>query len=438
MMTLSLVQFYNKYPKNHGKKEILFVTLISILTISLTFYYTYIIAFPINLDDFPTIKITSYDKINRNDYVNCTFELDDKIATNIIEPLNSKIKRRGDFNARYFPKKGYRIELSKRVSLLGMRKDDDWLLLSMFSDLNHMQIKLALKLWKSLKPTNPTAILPDSEFVYLYINNDFRGLYLLIEKDDRNLFGLDDAQNNINSSLIFQSCYWHRNFYSYLKEDWEQDWPNEGENIFIMDEIMTNLVSYIKESSNEEFFNPDTGIYTLFDKQNLIDFYVFNFFILHEDFWTKNYFIVRNTYPAKLFLIPWDFDRCFGQWLEIHPSFKWSIEFSAPDFNMENLIIKRNLLFERLLNNKEFRIELKNRWFQLRTEFWTEEFIIDIISKIYDDIKLALKIDSSKWYSKVLGKDWEQKINDAVDWLFDWIIKRLEFCDIYFENMNFA
>ncbi len=41
MMTLYLVQFYNKYPKNHGKKEILFITLISILTISLTFYYTY-------------------------------------------------------------------------------------------------------------------------------------------------------------------------------------------------------------------------------------------------------------------------------------------------------------------------------------------------------------------------------------------------------------
>jgi hypothetical protein len=324
------------------------------------------------------------------------------------------------------PKTGYRIELSEEKSLLGMRKDDDWLLLAMFSDLNHMQIKLSMDLYRSLDPTNPTAILPDSEYVCLYINGDFQGLFLLTEKNDRRLFGLDDAQNNINSSLIFQSSYFHKNFKQYLNEEWEQDWPNEDEDIFIMDEIMTELVSFVSTTSDSEFFDPNTGVYSVFDKQNLIDFFLFNFFILHDDFWDHNYFIVRNTYPSKFFLVPWDFDRCFGLWLRRESSY---------DENHEEFLISNNELFNRLLSDEEFIQACKDRWRYLREQLWTEEFILDMVSDMYKDIKLILEIDSNMWYPWLFEKDWNLRVEEAVDHLFDWIPKRLEFCDIYFENL---
>ena len=155
--------------------------------------------------------------------------------------------------------------MSQQKSLLGLREDDDWILFAMYMDYPRMRIKICLELWRGLEPFNPTAILPRSKYVTLYLNGEFQGLYLLAEKNDRRLFGLDDAQNNIDSSLIFQYRY-PDPFGIYRSENWEQDWPNEDENIYIMDEIMTDLVFFIHYSSDELFFNPVNGIFAKFDK----------------------------------------------------------------------------------------------------------------------------------------------------------------------------
>ena len=125
------------------------------------------------------------------------------------------------------------------------------------------------------------------------------------------------------------------------------------------------------------------------------------------------------------FLVPWDFDRCFGQWLTRN---------GKPDRNDEEWIKDNNFLFNRLLSNEEFRNEINNRWFQLREELWTEEFILDIVSDMYEEIKDVLQIDASKWYPWLFGDDWEERVNESIDWLLDWIPKRLDFCDMYFEG----
>ena len=68
----------------------------------------------------------------------------------------------------------------------------------MYYDSPRMRIKLSFDLWRSLRETNTTTILPKSKYVSLYINGEFRGLYLLAERNDRRLFKLDDYQNNLN------------------------------------------------------------------------------------------------------------------------------------------------------------------------------------------------------------------------------------------------
>ncbi|MFX0072620.1 MAG: CotH kinase family protein [Candidatus Hermodarchaeota archaeon] len=302
-------------PFHHHKREMLIITLILSVIVSSITFYTYFNYNPITPSDFPKININCQEELNNNNYANCTFELNSENEDYNVPMINSRIKVRGVYNARQ-PKKGYRIELSKRISLLGMRKDDDWQLFAMFLDLSKIRIKLSFDLWRSLEVFNPTAILPDSEFVCLYLNGKFQGLYLLAEKNDRRLFELSGAQKNINSSLIFQSISHGTNFIDYSDNSWEQDWPNEDDDIYIVDNIMTNLIYFVRDSSNQEFFDPETGIYSKFDKLNLIDFFIYNFFILHKDFWSQNYYIIRDTYPSKFILIPWDFDSDFGQYMK--------------------------------------------------------------------------------------------------------------------------
>ena len=407
--------FKNKIPSHRKKKELLILIFISILTFSIIFFYSYIKYFPITLTDYPKIYIISDKEPNYDDYTNCTFELNCKNPEDSILPIDAEFKIRGsntNWNEKA-PKKGYRLSLSQRKSLLGMREDDDWLLFAMYYDFPKMRIKLCFDVWNSLEDTNPTAVLPDSEYVCLFINGEFKGLYLLAERNDRRLFELDDGQNNPDSSLIF-----------HYKDYWEQDWPNDYEET-IINTILPELYDFFTNTSDEEFFDPDKGIYSKFDKINLIDFYIYNFLILHRDFWYGNYFIVRDTNPSKFFLIPWDFDNSFGQ---------FGGNFYSPNKNDEEEIRQFNELYERLLDNKDFREDCKYRWNYLRKELWTDEYFLDLLSEIYKEIEYLIEVDISIWKPFNFKKNWEDRYDESITYLFHWIPERLQFCDLYFSE----
>ncbi|MBD3256029.1 MAG: hypothetical protein GF383_13115 [Candidatus Lokiarchaeota archaeon] len=413
---------------SHRKLHISIFIISSFLTSSILIY-NYVINSP--LTDFPTIKIVTNGNPEYEKYVNATFELKSKKLSEEVPSIDARVRLRGSGSGwnKMSPKKGYRIELTDQISLLGMRKDDDWLLFELYSDYPKTRTKLSMDLWRSLSSTNPTAILPDSKFVCVYINGDFKGLYLLAEKNDRTLFGLDDYQNNINSSLIFQAKG-EKNIVPYDRTAWEQDWPNIDESYLIMDEILTELSYFIEHSSNEEFFDSNNSIYTKFYKENLIDYYIFNYFIYHQDCWNHNYFIVRDSYPSKFYLIPWDFDISFGQYLWKELDERFYLEYD---------IRYLNRLYDRLLGNKSFKEDLKIRWFELRNSIWSSENILNMLDEMYDEIGDVLSSEVNLWNmrSPILFR--EERVNDieeSIDFLYDWIEERLEFCDYYFSDMG--
>jgi len=419
-----LKSLVDKRPMHRRRKELIVIFILASFAISTIFYYTYIIYSPATPAKYDRVNIICNEKIEREEYVNCTFELTSENPSHNIRPMNSKIKLQGMTNAE-LPKKGYRLELSTRISLLDMRKDDDWILFAMFLDYPRMRIKLSFDLWRSLESSKLTAKLPKSEYISLYINGEFKGLYLLAEKNDRRLFNLDNAQNNLNSSLILQA-----KSYEVLKQYrfnvWQQDWPNENDGI--KDKILTELTRFIINTTDEEFFNSKKGIYSKFDKLNLVDFFLFNYFQAHTDFWSNNFYIVRNTYPSKFFLVPWDFDGCFGQ---------KGIEKFSPTEDYLALIKDVNGLYERLLDNEEFKLECKNRWSYLRENLWTEEYILNKLSDIYEGIEDILEIEVFKWKTHIEREDDGEEfiIDDYIYDLFHWIPERLDFCDELFSNL---
>ncbi|MFX0072621.1 MAG: CotH kinase family protein [Candidatus Hermodarchaeota archaeon] len=419
----SIRAFENKPPLHRRKKEIIILILIGLAALLSIFFYSYIVYSPAQTSNYHRINILCDEKIEREEYSNCTFELVSKNSEYNIRPMNALIKLQGMTNAK-LPKKGYRLELSDRVSLLGMRKDDDWVLFALYLDYPRMRIKLSFDLWRSLEDLNPTAILPNSEYVSVYLNGEFIGLYLLAEKNDRRLFDLDDAQNNLDTSFILQA-----KSYEVFKQidyiGWQQDWPNEDDGIYIKNEILYELVTFINNTSDEEFYDSETGVYSRFDKLNLIDFFLYNYFQVHTDFWSNNFYIVRNTNPSKIFLVPWDFDGSFGQ--------KGNQEYSATD-NATSLIKKVNGLYNRLLNNSDFREDCKIRWNYLRENLWTDEYIIDELSNIYKDIQDILAVEVLIWKDKIEKRDEGEEfiIEDYINNLFKWIPERLDFCDSYF------
>ena len=419
--------FENRPVKSRQKRDIIvFYILASIIFLSILFY-TFLQSSPNISSDLPTIKIMTEENPNYESYTNCTLQLSTSDGTEEFEPLKSKIRIRGSgtgWNA-FSPKKGYRLKLSSDISLLNLRKDDDWLLIGMYSDYPRMRIKMAFDTWRSLQSTDPTAILPDSKYVLLYLNGEFQGLYLLAEKNDRELFSLDEAQNNIDSSLIFQTKF-NTDLKHYDEEAWEQDWPNDYEGIYIMEEILINLTSFICNSQDDDFFHMKTGIYSKFDKLNLIDFFLYNYFIQHKDFWDKNYFLIRNSHPNKFYFVPWDFDECFGQ-------FAWKKYDAEDDFITEISDIRsNNELYNRLLGNSKFMEDCRIRWFELREILWTNEFFSDLITTFYEEIEGVLELDTDLWNPGRYDENWNCDAHKYIKHLNQWILERLEICDTYF------
>lgn len=69
----SVINFTNKSRKHNRKKEIKIFITIGVLLFSTIIFYTYIKNAPIFISDFP---IETESEPNYEDYVDCTFELD--------------------------------------------------------------------------------------------------------------------------------------------------------------------------------------------------------------------------------------------------------------------------------------------------------------------------------------------------------------------------
>ncbi|MBQ5973710.1 MAG: CotH kinase family protein, partial [Oscillospiraceae bacterium] len=98
-----------------------------------------------------------------------------------------------------WPKASYKLTLTGpggeyfRTQLLGMRPDDDWLLLPLYNDRTKLREKLAMDLWNELAAADPYALETGAaaEYVELFVDGDYRWLYLLAQRLDAKLTGAD-------------------------------------------------------------------------------------------------------------------------------------------------------------------------------------------------------------------------------------------------------
>ena len=93
------------------------------------------------------------------------------------EETSSEIKGRGNATWSYY-KKPYQIKLSSKKEILGMDKAKTWILLANYTDQSALHNALAFKLGEDLSvPYNI-----EYNFVDLYIDGSYRGLYMICEK----------------------------------------------------------------------------------------------------------------------------------------------------------------------------------------------------------------------------------------------------------------
>ncbi|MCR4621737.1 MAG: CotH kinase family protein [Clostridiales bacterium] len=88
------------------------------------------------------------------------------------------IRIRGNSTAAY-DKKPYQIKLDKKASLCGMTADKTWILLANYIDKTQIHNTMALAL---ARYSGAYSYVPGTQAVDVFVNNEYKGLYLLTEK----------------------------------------------------------------------------------------------------------------------------------------------------------------------------------------------------------------------------------------------------------------
>lgn len=92
----------------------------------------------------------------------------------------TSISGRGNATWEDYDKKPYGIEVAENASLLNMGSARKWILLANAADPSNMRNKLGLELAKNVG----FSYSPDSQWVDLFLNGEYVGLYLLCEKNE--------------------------------------------------------------------------------------------------------------------------------------------------------------------------------------------------------------------------------------------------------------
>ena len=231
-----------------------------------------------------------------------------------------------------FPKKSYDIELhheptgteNRDEAFLGMRSDDDWVLDALYNEPARINAVAAHKLWLRMHdlawaPQDDRAEAgADLDFVEVFLNGDYLGLYGLGEQVDRKQLRLkklaDDGRVRGYNVKVWAipdrdaitvgappspaDAVW---------DGFEMKYPRVEDTIAW--EPLRELTDFFVTATDEAVAR-DAARYL--DIDNAIDYNLFVNVVGGIDNTEKNFYIVRRDEGEPFHYIPWDLDGTFG------------------------------------------------------------------------------------------------------------------------------
>lgn len=315
------------------------------------------------------------------------------------------IKIRGNTSA-YSAKKPYKIKLQKGVKADLLAKSNgrsdsifeerDWILLKDGTSLNTF-------VGMTVADIAGTEWTPEFAFVNLVLNDNYRGVYLLIES-----IGRGDGRINIKKSgyVIERDAYWWNEqadgnpyFKTTQNKGYTFKYPDE-------DDITSEQIEYIKNYMNLVEASITDGTY-----DGLIETETFARWLLVHDMlgtWDShgsNVYITKNdnTDSSKIRMsTPWDFDSNYymeGSWANIHNDTYF--------FYMNRLLSSENT---------EFLDSYKAHWDGLKGKVQSElnTTLSSLRSRQGDAINASRRLDATRWGGTY--KSVEDNISTAENW----------------------
>lgn len=330
------------------------------------------------------------------------------------------IKVNGNTSA-YHDNKPYKIKLQIKEDLLfrgdKKYKDKEWRLLKDARSLNTM---IGLKLNELIGLPWTPAYCPCNVF----INNNYRGCYLLIETVKRN----SDCRLDVNKDTGFiverDAYWWNENTYfatdyfspyNYYRYTWK--YPDEED---VTEDQVYSAQTYINQAENSIL----QGNYEQYiDVQSFVSWILAHDMLGTWDSGGSNLYVMRyDDTPNSLLQMTnmWDFDTNFGvekgEFARIHSS---SIDFYF------------NSLFNS--NNKAFVKAYKQKWNEIKDEL--PQQIIQFVQAYAESEEGKALQTSREYYTQRWNKELTT-VEEDVNKLIDWFEGHLPLLDMAITNID--
>jgi hypothetical protein len=330
------------------------------------------------------------------------------------------IELRGSSSQSISEKKPYSIELrdaagkDQEVALLGMAKTEDWALIAPYSDKSQIRDALTYRLAGEMMTWSP-----DTRFCELFLNNEYRGIYVITErikrsKDLLNIAKLDtfpnatgDAltggyilkvdKNTGNTSGI--EAGWSSNYkmYSYNRTFFQYHYPEPAS-------MKTPQKNYIKNAVNtfetalfgSDFKDSLKGYRAYFDVNSLIDFCIINELTKNVDgYRISTYFYKdRNSINPKFKMGPvWDFNLGLGNanYCNAVSPYGWQY------LNTNECSVNNPFWWQRFFEDPYFKKAFRDRWLTLRKTTLSIPYINKMIDSMTTVLNAAQGRNFKRW-----------------------------------------
>lgn len=406
------------------------------------------------------MKIISNDSTQQNS----------KFDTTSIYNGNISIEIRGHSSTSY-PKKQFGLETQDEfgenlnVSLFGWPSENDWILQAPYSDKTLLRNTLAFKISSDMGH-----YAPRTKPCELFINNKYQGVYVFAEKIKRDkgrvniskLKKSDIFNDEVTGGYIFQIDRSDKqNFY------WTSPYaPNNAPftDVYMVttypkkDDIKTQQEDYIREFITEfednlassNFDNPVSGYRNYINVPSFIDFFLVQEISRNADAYRlSSYFYKnRNKYDSLLHAGPvWDFNLSFGNadYCSGGETEGWAYKFNDLCSFHNNLV---PFWWERLLEDEQYKNQIKCRWNELRTGLLKTENLFNWIDQQTALLDEAQKRNFETWNilntditgNNFVGGTYDKEIDYYKNWLSNrliWMDKNMfGFCDIHQNHLD--
>ena len=351
----------------------------------------------------------------------------------LIASFDCKLRYRGASSLKY-EKKSFAIKLldsdgeSLDANVFGIRKENDWILDAMAIDRIRMRNRVCFDIWNEISKTpyktdfdNRNGTL--GQFVEVYLNGDYHGLYCMTDKIDRKLLGLKKAKEQSDGSVyvrgvLYKGEAWtdatrmagydtSESFDEESWNGWELQYPDDYPCYDAWKPLM-NLIDFC--NTRNAFFKLHYRQHFYYD--NLVDYAIF---IMAHNIIDNN---VKNTHFSspdinvnETYLItPWDLDCSLGG---LYEGSHYEVYTKISE-------LTSNYLYYQLYvyNVDNFRTNMKERWQELSSGIMSAENFnvrLDAYAKRFKESG-AWQREYDKWNNNPVPLDLDAELEYVKNW----------------------